>query len=74
LENHEGFNKTLKPLKGQKLKSLLQSVARFVESEFLNRDVSMKKETQSWLISHYMEHNRRLENLTGRDLSCWDIN
>jgi hypothetical protein len=32
----------------------------------------MDRETRAWLAEHYFEHNRQLEQLTGRDLSHWD--
>ena len=31
----------------------------------------MKTKTHRWLTSYYAEHNRRLEHLLDRDLSCW---
>lgn len=36
------------------------------------REAKMNKETRSWLISHYLEHNKKLEVLTGRNLSSWN--
>lgn len=32
----------------------------------------MDRELRTWLVEHYFDHNRQLEQLTGRDLSDWD--
>lgn len=36
------------------------------------KNLKMKVETRAMLISHYKEHNKKLEKLTERDLSHWD--
>jgi hypothetical protein len=44
---------------------------RFTEYLIPN-EAKMDKKTRSWLISHYSEHNKKLEVLIGRDLSSWN--
>jgi hypothetical protein len=55
----------------KKHKSNFLDILRYFEYELLG-DKNMNSESRSWLISHYKEHNKRLEKLTGRDLSGWD--
>ncbi len=38
----------------------------------LRRRPSIVPELKKWLVEHYKPHNRRLEEITGRDLSSWD--
>lgn len=50
---------------------LTTDMIQYVEYEVLGNK-SMSKKTETFLIDHYKEHNRRLEELTKRDLSHWD--
>lgn len=43
----------------------------FVEQRLLSKD-KMEKQTRSFLISHFACHNRKLESLTGWNLSSWN--
>lgn len=45
---------------------------RIVGSVFSSRKPKMAPETRGWLVEHFRPHNRRLAELTGRDLSAWD--
>jgi len=54
------------------LKVYLKTLTNFVEYKIFARGI-MREKTRSWLVSHYLPHNRRLEILTGRDLSSWNL-
>lgn len=38
----------------------------------MKKEEKMNEDTRLWLVNHYREHNERLEELTGRDLSLWN--
>jgi hypothetical protein len=38
----------------------------------IGRRPAMSPQARNWLRGHYAPHNRRLEELVGRDLSAWD--
>jgi len=52
--------------------SLRNGVKRFINNKFKRNKPTMKLETRKWLIKHYIPHNRRLEEMTSRDLSHWN--
>ena len=55
----------------KKIAQLAQDGIQYVEYE-LYGNKHMNKKTEAFLIEHYKEHNRRLEELTKRNLSHWD--
>ena len=51
----------------------LHSLTAKIEKINRSQIPPMNPETRSWLVSHYAESNRRLEELLGRDLSDWYV-
>jgi len=70
--NHRNFSRIIKPLKTQRAKSIFLNLTKYFDNGFLEGKQSMRSETRLFLISHYLEHNKALERLTGRDLSHWN--
>lgn len=66
-----GISKFLELGVSKNIKSLLKETTGYFEYRLLARE-KMSAETRSWLVAHYKEHNRRLEELTGRNLSSWN--
>jgi hypothetical protein len=46
-------------------------VKRFIKSKSVVNKPQMSDQTREWLVEHYQPHNRKLENITGWDLSFW---
>jgi hypothetical protein len=65
LSKHHRFRASIPPF----LKEFFQSITMRLTAS--GQDIP--DDTRAWLVSHYMEHNQKLENLTGRDLSHWNL-
>ena len=53
------------------IKDSVQNLASLFEHQLFKKK-EIKKETRIWLSLHYKPYNKRLEEITGRDLSHWD--
>lgn len=50
-----------------------KQISYIITDKISTNESELDDEIRLWLISHYKEHNKKLERLTGRDLSHWDI-
>jgi hypothetical protein len=50
-----------------------EAVKRKINAKFIKKKPFMNPETLYWMKDHYLTHNKKLEILTGRDLSHWGV-
>jgi hypothetical protein len=50
----------------------VKQVSYKITDKIAKKESELDDEIRLWLISHYKEHNKKLERLTGRDLTHWN--
>lgn len=71
LAKNEKFSMFLNSFVTDKFKNSIRNNFSKLEEQVTGKK-EIKKETRVWLSSHYRPYNKRLEELTGRNLSRWD--
>jgi hypothetical protein len=73
LSNRVYLKKMVSSLNNQKLKHKVLKLTNFLDIKIRNNNQTMKPTTRSWLVEHFVKHNEKLEQLTGKDLSHWNL-